>query len=287
MLSWFYWNPSKDIFTLPIIDRPVAWYGFFFLLGFLISYYIIIPIFSRYLEENTNMAPSEIPKTSRSIVDKLCWFVVIGTILGARLGAVFFYDWDYFKEHPLEIFKIWNPGLASHGGVTGVFISLCLFTFYIKKKIPSITLLSLMDAVAIPSALVAAFIRLGNFVNQEILGVQTQVPWGVVFGNPADGSRPVPRHPVQLYESFCYLVTFFVLYWIWKKGISKIGTGFISGMMFIMIFGTRFIIEYWKETQMAVVDQSFLQMGQLLSIPFIVIGICLILYKKNLIKNFS
>ncbi len=155
------------------------------------------------------------------LTDRLCWFVVAGTIIGARLGDVFFYNWSHFRHHPLEIFKIWHGGLASHGGVLGVVLALYLYLKYIQKWIPQLTFLTLLDFVAIPSALVACFIRLGNFMNQEILGIPTDLPWGVVFGHPAENVPPFPRHPVQLYEAGAYLITFFVLWNYGKISICK------------------------------------------------------------------
>jgi phosphatidylglycerol---prolipoprotein diacylglyceryl transferase len=126
--------------------------------------------------------------------------------------------------------------------------------------------------VAIPTAFVACCIRIGNFFNQEILGTITSVPWAVVFGDPFDGSTPAPRHPVQLYEAICYLLTCFILLALWKLKRNKLRPGALVGLFFILIFGSRFIIEFWKQPQGMMIDESYLQTGQYLSIPFIVAG---------------
>lgn len=221
-------------------------------------------------------------QTAYVLTDRLCWFVVLGTIIGARLGTVFFYDWDYFYEHPLNILKIWHGGLASHGGVIGVVIALFLYLKYIQRWVPQLTFLQLLDYVAVPSALVSGFIRLGNFVNQEILGTPTALPWGVIFGHPADGSMPTPLHPIQLYEAAAYFLTFLILLKLWKKQQPHERPGSLVGWLFVLIFGSRFVLEFWKSTQESLLDSTFfLQMGQLLSIPFILLGAFLIWYSKR------
>ncbi|WP_068466519.1 prolipoprotein diacylglyceryl transferase [Candidatus Protochlamydia phocaeensis] len=359
-LAWLYWNPPREAFTVPFIDRPVVWYGILFVTGFILGYFIINPILARFLRqskhiseidviswplllnhlcssssntlirrlmqqlpsqacrqlEQSDSAPADntlkaailqsinqvlqdeqiqredleqaLPgalatakQTSYFLADRLCWFIVTGTLVGARLGAVFFYDWPYFKEHPLEIIQVWRGGLASHGGVAGVMLSLYLYILYIRRWVPSLTFLKLLDFVAIPSALAACFIRLGNFMNQEILGTPTTLPWAVVFGHPADGSLPTPRHPVQIYEALVYLATFFLLYGLWKKKGDQLGTGFFVGSLFVLIFSSRFILEFWKSTQESIIQQSTLQMGQWLSIPFVIGGLALILWSRR------
>lgn len=221
----------------------------------------------------SSLAPPS--QTAYYLIDRLCWFAVVGTIIGARLGAVFFYDWPYFREHPIEIFKVWHGGLASHGGFLGVIISLFLYLKFIHRWIPQLSFLRLLDYVAIPTMIVCFFIRLGNFVNQEILGTPTTMPWGIIFGNPDNGSLPIPRHPVQLYEGLVYLSIFFILWTLWKKGLDQ-RPGALIGLTFLLGFGSRFILEFWKSTQESILDVSFLQMGQFLSIPFILIGAILV-----------
>lgn len=215
-------------------------------------------------------------QTAYFLGDRLCWFVITGTVIGARLGEVFFYNWPYYSAHPMEILKTWEGGLASHGGVLGVIIALFLYWKYIQQWLPELTFLRLLDFVAVPSALAATFIRLGNFMNQEILGTPTSMPWGVLFGHPEGGAVQVVRHPVQLYEAFAYLVTFFILWRNEKKEINSPQTGGTIGLLFILIFGSRFILEFWKAFQASSLGSlPFLQMGQLLSLPFILVGFLL------------
>lgn len=292
LLAWFYWDPPLEAFTLPFVNHPVVWYGILFVAGFVLAYFMINPIFVRFL---TQYPPSSYAKLEQIfgkekispkqmayvLTDRLCWFVMIGTIVGARLGAVFFYDWPYFRENPLEIFKIWHGGLASHGGTLGVLITLYLYTLYIQRWVPHLTFLRLLDCAAVPTALVACFIRLGNFMNQEILGTPTTMPWGVVFGHPADRSPPMPRHPVQLYEASAYLISFFVLWYLWKKQKKNEQPGFLVGLLFILIFSSRFILEFWKSTQSSMLNLPFLEIGQILSIPFIFLGILLFYRSKK------
>lgn len=275
--SWLHWNPPKFIFTVPLLDRPIAWYGVLFIFGFFLGYLVFLPILTDLLKKTKTASSVDVS----FIADRLLWFIVLGTIIGARIGHVLFYDWAIFREHPTEIFKIWNGGLASHGGTIGVFIALFFFTKYIKKWVPGLTFLCLMDCVVIPTALAVSFIRLGNFVNQEILGIPSTVPWAIIFENPADGNAVVPRHPVQLYEAFCYFVTFVIMYGMWKKGVAKIGSGLMSGMLFVLIFSSRFVIEFWKESQSSILDTHYLQAGQWLSIPFILFGFYLIFHSKT------
>lgn len=217
-------------------------------------------------------------QTAYLLTDRLCWFAVVGTVIGARLGDVFFYNWAYFREHPMEILKIWNGGLASHGGVLGVMIAIYAYTKIIQRSIPQLSFLDLLDCVCVPTALVACFIRLGNFMNQEIIGTPTNLPWGVVFGHPADNVSAVPRHPVQFYEAIAYFLTFIILRQMWKKQPPNPKPGALVGMMFILIFGSRFILEFWKSTQeSSLIDTNLLQVGQILSIPFILLGFVLFL----------
>lgn len=231
------------------------------------------------------MFPNSIGTTKEmatQVTEQLTWFVVIGTVVGARLGNVFFYDWPRYKNNLIEIFKVWNGGLASHGGVIGIMLAIIAFRYFTKKKYPELTVLTVLDSICIPGTLVGVFIRIGNFVNQEILGPPTSAPWAVVFGNPADRSAPVPRHPTQIYEAFAYLLCFGALYWIWKQRSDRLKPGFMVGLFFIMIFSCRFLIEFLKVPMSMMIDESFLQTGQLLSIPFILLGIAFILFGERI-----
>lgn len=288
-MAWLYWDPGEppvEAFTIPFIDRPVMWYGICFVLGFIFGYFIFLPIFRQYLSRNSQMSPAtNIRELSIILVDRLTWFIVIGTIVGARLGHVLFYDFPYYSNHPSEILKIWEGGLASHGGTLGVIIGIFLFLRWHRKQLPGLSFVSLIDMLVIPTALVVCCIRIGNFVNQEILGYPSSVPWAIIFGHPADRSLPVPRHPVQLYEAASYLAIFIVLYFLWKFRGQSLKVGTLSGLFFCLVFGSRFLIDFFKLPQSHLIDETFLQMGQYLSIPFIILGIFLLIVPGRFLQN--
>jgi phosphatidylglycerol:prolipoprotein diacylglycerol transferase len=267
--AWLYWNPERIAFTVPFIERPVAWYGICFVFGFMVGYCLLIPMFQRRLQIKY---PATARELSFALVDRLTWFVVGGTLVGARLGHVFFYEWPYYQTHPSEIYKIWNGGLASHGGAIGILLALFIYQRTIRKQFPELSFLALLDMLVVPTAFGAFCIRFGNFVNQEIIGVETTVPWAIVFGDPADGSAALARHPVQLYEAFVYLASFGMLYYLWKTKSDQWDLGALSGLFFMLIFIPRFFIEFLKLPQSLMMQDSFLQMGQYLSLPFILLG---------------
>ncbi len=287
-MAWLYWDPHRDLFNIPYINRPIGWYGFLFVVGIIFSYWIVLSIMrSLLLERHSFKAGEDLKVMALSLTDRLTWFVVIGIIIGARLGHVFFYDWPYFKNHPGEIFDVSEgglAGLASHGAAIGILLAIILYRLTIKKKYPELTFWTVVDTVAVPAALAGAFIRLGNFFNQEILGTPSQMPWAVVFGHPADRSVPEPRHPVQLYEALAYLIIFFIIFSVWKKTKVHWKPGFISGLFLILVFSARFFIEFLKTSQSLVIDESGIQMGQYLSLPFICAGF-LLLWWSNKSKN--
>ncbi len=279
IIAWLHWNPHRTAFTLPYFNLPIAWYGVLFAGGFVAGYFILIPIIQRYLQGcRPKLSPQELNTISLSFIDRLTWFIIIGTVIGARLGHVFFYDWSYYSQHPIEIIMIRNGGLASHGGTLGIMIGLSLFLYMNRKKFPEFNFVALLDALVIPTAFVAFCIRIGNFINQEVLGTATTVPWAIIFDNPADRSLLTPRHPAQLYEAIVYLITFVFLGLLWRqnKDRYKVGTGVLSGLFFILVFGSRFFIEFLKEHQAVGIDESFLQVGQYLSIPFILLAFALL-----------
>lgn len=261
-----YWNPDPDLFVIPYFNHPIKWYGLFFVIGFLFGY--------KYVQKDLKSYTDD-PK---AMIDKLIWYILAGTILGARLGHILFYEPISYLKNPLEIFMIWKGGLASHGGTVGVFIALALFVYFNKKEYPKLTFIRLLDIIAVPTALVAFFIRLGNFFNQEIIGTETNLPWGVIFGNPFDGSAIVPRHPTQLYEGLCYLAIFFFLLWYKRQNPAP---GKIIGWFFVLVFTSRFFLEYTKEVQPSPYNLEYLQVGQWLSIPIIALGVYFILRAKR------
>jgi prolipoprotein diacylglyceryl transferase len=215
---------------------------------------------------------------SQALADRLILYIMMGSIVGARLGHVFFYDWPRYSGHWIDIFKVWEGGLASHGGTIGAILALAFFRWQIGKQYPALSFLVLLDLICIPTAVTACFIRIGNFVNQEILGTVTDMPWAVVFGHPADGSFPMSRHPVQLYEAAAYLATFAFLFTLWRFKGKSLPAGFISGLFFILVFGSRLILENYKEPQSLLIDESYWMMGQYLSVPFILMGTLLLTY---------
>jgi len=243
-------------------------YGLLFVTGLIIGYFVIRKMFRR---ENI----------SDELLDKLVLYVVIATIVGARLGHVFFYDWADYRTNPAEIFKIWKGGLASHGGAIALVITLWLYSKYVIKK----NSLWIFDRIAAPIAIAGTFIRLGNLVNSEIVGYPTDVPWAFEFVHYFDGTHfdPTPRHPTQLYEALMYFIIFVILirmYWkyqAWKK------TGLIFSVFLILLFGGRFLVEFLKVGQSAYDDSLAINMGQRLSIPFVLMGIALLIwsYKHN------
>lgn len=344
-IASIFWDPSREAFTVPYLNHPIAWYGLCFVIGFILAYYISIPLFNRSLRRIQSIGECDVldwqsllsqlkassillpahlreldptkphskaikqeiinaintaninrdqlaviyargiatvKETSCFLVDRLCWFAIAGTIIGARLGHVFFYDWDRYKHDLWSILKTWEGGLASHGGAIGVLIALYLYKLYINRWYPTFSFLELLDNVCIPTALVGFFIRIGNFINQEILGTPTTLPWGVVFGHPADGTTPTPRHPVQLYEGLAYLAIFALLSYLWKKGeTTQLKTGFLSGLCLTLLFSARFFLEFFKTHQDSFIETPYLQIGQYLSIPFILIGISLITFSNK------
>lgn len=284
-MAWLYWDPQKDLFTVPFINRPIAWYGLFFVLGIILSYMIVLYLMRTLLQERHRFNTlREVKATALSLTDRLTWFVVLGIIIGARLGHVFFYDWPYFKHHPIEILYVSEGGLASHGGAIGILLAIVLYRRLIYKKFPELTFWTIVDIVAVPTALAGACIRIGNFFNQEILGTPSEMPWAIIFGHPADRSMPSPRHPVQLYEAVAYLVIFFIIFSVWKWTKLRWKPGCITGLFFVLLFSTRFILEFFKASQSLLIDETHIQMGQYLSLPFILGGIILILY-SNSVKN--
>ena len=254
ILSYVHWNFNPDIFH--IFGHPVRWYGLMFAIGFVFGYKVVEKEF-KHEHENLKW------------LDSLLMYIVIGTIVGARLGHVFFYGWSYYSKHLLEIFFVWQGGLASHGGVIGLFIALLLFS----KKYTKRSVFWIIDRVVIPTAIVAMLIRLGNLFNSEIYGVQTSLPWGFIFER---NHELVPKHPTQLYEALAYLITYFVVNRMYWKTNAKSKTGLISGVFFIMVFTARFLIEFIKEDQEAFESAMRLNMGQWLSIPVVLGGIVLV-----------
>lgn len=261
-------------FSIPLLNRPILWYGFFFALGFFLAYFVLKSLLARHFKSKAHVT---------AIAERMTFYVVIGSVVGARLGDVIFYQrWADIVHDPLSIIKVWEGGLASHGGAVGIIIALWLCSKKLKKEFPSLSLIQLLDYSVIPTALAACFIRIGNFFNQEILGKPSDLPWAVLFGHPADGSPAVPRHPAQLYESAAYLAIFCLMWFLSKRAHLLQKPGKATGLFLILVFTFRFFIEFLKMEQSPNISPfSLFDMGQYLSIPFIALGLILYFRKKS------
>ena len=247
------WNVNPEL--IRIGNFAIRYYGVLFALGFVLGYFIMGNIF-----KTENIPPK--------LLETLTTFMVIGTVIGARLGHCLFYEPGYYLSHPVEILKIWEGGLASHGAAIGILVALYLFSRKAKK--PWIWIL---DRIAIVIALAGFCIRMGNLMNSEIYGVETSLPWGFIFER---NHETVPRHPTQIYEALSYLLIFGILYLVYRKKTTALKQGHLFGLFLILLFGTRFIIEVIKEPQVDFENSMTLNLGQLLSIPFIITGIAIL-----------
>jgi len=251
------WNPSPEIFHLG--NFAVRWYGLFFALGFVFGYLIMQKFF------NKEGVPIK-------LLDELTTYMIVGTVVGARLGHVFFYEPSWYLAHPIKILEVWEGGLASHGAAIGIPISLLIFS-YVRKK----PFLWVIDRIVIVTALAGFLIRMGNLMNSEIYGLPTTLPWGFEFvrsTSPSEGL--VPRHPTQIYEGLSYLAIFFLLLWYYYKKDGKPPQGFLFGLFLILMFGVRILIEFIKEPQVGFERGLTLNMGQMLSIPLVIAGFVLV-----------
>jgi len=272
ILSFITWNPSPEIFTIPGIDWPVRWYGLMWAFAFIASFYFMNKV---YRKEG---------RTDKDL-DTLTLYIIVGTILGARLGHCLFYGpWfdevlsngaviEGYLSHPLNMLKVYEGGLASHGGAIGIITAMIL---YCRKTRES--WLWLFDRLVIVVPLAATFIRFGNLINSEIIGKVTDVPWAFIFVQEDE----LPRHPAQLYEAIFCLFLFIFMYWFWKNKRNTVGPGFMFGLLCVLLFIERFVDEFFKENQSDFEGGLPINMGQILSIPFIIIGIVMIIrsYKK-------
>jgi len=269
MLSFITWTVDPVAFTIPVIDKEIRWYGILFALGFAVGCYLVS---KQWKNEKLNDA----------WYDKLFFYVIVSATVGARLGHCLFYNPGFYLAHPSEILKIWEGGLASHGGTLGIIIAV----YFFSKNVTHTGMLWTFDRLVVPVGFVAAFIRMGNLMNHEIYGHETTVPWAFRFiTNLNDwehkGALPLfspPSHPTQIYEATCYVLTALLCMWLyWKKDAYKT-RGLIFGVFLIGIFLTRFCIEYIKNNQESFEEGWIFNMGQILSIPFILAG-CWFVYK--------
>ena len=268
----FLWAPDPVAISLGSFN--VYYYSLMFVIAFASGLYLMKFMYKK-------------EKISLEYLDPLLMYMVVGTLVGARLGEVFFYNWDYFQNNLLEIIlpvKIteegWEfvgfRGLASHGAVVGILSALYLYT----KKYKYASMLWLLDRVAITVAFGGIFIRIGNFFNSEIVGKYTGSGFGVVFKN---NGETLPRHPVQLYESLGYFIVFIILFLIYKNTQKRNQKGFLIGAFFSLLFSVRFIAEFVKESQGGFGESlGYFSTGQWLSLPLIVLGLAvMVLSYKN------
>lgn len=260
LLLYILWNPPVEAFHIGSLS--IRWYSLCWLFGLLACYLIVQKLYKRQ-------------NIKEELFEPLFFYCFFGILIGARLGHCLFYEPGYYLMHLLEMILPMRhtlngwiftgyEGLASHGGTLGLMIALWL---YVRKT--KINLMRILDNIAIATPICAFFIRMGNLMNSEIIGDPTEVPWAFIF----ERVDMVPRHPGQLYEALCYLLIFVVGIALYKKKANRIGSGFFFGFCLTTIFTARFLLEFTKEVQEAFEANMLLNMGQLLSIPFVVLGL--------------
>ncbi len=271
IINYIHWNIDPEIIN--IFGISLRYYGCLFVGGLMLCIYMLNWIF-----RNENISPDNL--------EKLSIYGMVGIFAGARLGHCLFYEPSYYFNHPLEIILPIQPtadggykfsgfqGLASHGGVLGLLIALYLYSRKTKHA-----MIDTIDLISVVAGISFGFIRLGNFMNSEIIGITTTKPWGVIFERVDN----IPRHPAQLYEAISYFIIFTVMIILYKKMRERLKNGFFFGLGSVLFFTARFLIEFVKEDQVGFEDGMTFNMGQLLSIPFIVLGIGFIIY--GLIKT--
>lgn len=255
VLASINWNVDPEIFRIGPV--AVRYYGVLWALAFYLGYII----FNQFVKRE---------KLPQGFLDSLVMYAAVGTIIGARLGHCLFYQPDYYLKHPIDIIKIWEGGLASHGAAIGILIAMYLFAR--KQKM---SMVYVLDRVVITVAIGGALIRIGNLMNSEIYGVQTSLPWGFVFER---NNEIFPKHPTQLYEALAYVLIFLICYYVYARNDSKPRRGFIFGLFMVLLFTARFLIEYVKEPQVEFEVGMKLNMGQMLSIPFIIAGVVFVIF---------
>ncbi len=268
----FTWDPSEGI---DLGFFMIRYYSLMFVIAFVLGWYIMKKIYSR-------------EGLSQEKLDSLFIYMVVAILLGARLGHVIFYQPELFTQDPLSIllpirtvptFKFTGfQGLASHGAAIAVIIAM----YYYSKKVLQKPILWILDRVVIPVASGAIFVRIGNFINSEIIGKPTTGDFGVIFKQLGED---FPRHPAQLYESFCYVFVFLILWFVYWKTDKRKQLGFLFGLFLVLLWTVRFFVEFMKEAQVDERADWLLNTGQLLSIPFIIIGIYFIVASKKRISK--
>jgi len=264
-LSSITWNVDPVIFYIK--HWGIRWYGLLLAIGFLLSY---IVLGKTMLKEGFQ----------QKIIDKFSIYIIVGTIIGLRLGHCLFYEPEFYLSKPIEFFKVWKGGLASHGGALGILIAIFIFS-----KLSKLSYLGMLDKVVMIVPLAGGMVRLGNLMNHEIYGHSTNLPWGFKFiinleGHFLKGEEVIysqVSHPTQIYEALFYFIMFVSLYFVYKKFHENWKNGTFLGIFLIILFGFRFFIEFIKENQSSFEDNMIIDMGQLLSIPFVILGISLVI----------
>lgn len=270
MISYIIWDVNPEIFTIPemlgVGPFPVRWYGLLFAAGFLIGQQIMIHVFK---------------KEGKSLedIDALTLYMVISTVVGARVGHFLFYEPEVLFKNPLEVILPPYAGLASHGAIIGIVTGLYLYSR--SRKATGQTFLWVADRMVITVALAGSFIRFGNLMNSEIVGRPTDVPWGFIFMKNTEFLQ-IPRHPAQLYESISCFILFFILLGLWNKYKASTPRGLLVGTFFVWVFTLRFLYEFLKENQEAFEANYALNMGQILSIPAVLLGIYFIIQSRKI-----
>jgi len=257
-MEYFIWNIDPNIFTFGALQ--LRWYGLLFVGSFFLGLMLLQWVYKR---ENRDPA----------VLDNLLLYIMGGAVIGARLMHCLAYEPEFYLSQPLEILKVWKGGLASHGGLLGVLIALYIFAKKYKEDY-----VWLLSRVTMPGALTAAFVRFGNLFNSEILGLPTDKPWAIIF----ERIDMIPRHPVQLYEAFSYLTLLLILVIVYRKVTPIFATKILPGIFFTFMFIMRFLLEYTKTRQADYTTSLPFTTGQMLSIPFILLGIIWIIWA---IKN--
>lgn len=258
-----HWNVDPEI--LKIGPLAVRYYSLAFVIGFFLG------------EKYTFSITSKKFNWTEKQMSACLFYLLAGTFIGARLGHVLFYSPDYYLSNPLEIIQVWKGGLASHGGYAGVLIAIWLYI----KKYKNITFLALMDILAAPCLFTGGLIRIGNLMNSEILGHRTDVPWAFIF----ERIDLIPRHPSQIYEFLGYFSISIILYVLYKKFGDTWAKGRILGFAMWISFAFRIFVESFKENQVQFENDMFINMGQALSIPFIIIGLIMAFNIGNRLKK--
>ena len=290
LLNYITWNVDPVLIHLGSLQ--IRWYGLLWALGFFIGYFVMKRIYKKERMTDDSM-------------DKLLIYMLVSTIIGARLGHCLFYEPQEYLAHPLDILKVWEGGLASHGGAIGILVGLWLYVRnYNKSKkekdnLQKINYIWILDRIVVAVCLVGALIRLGNVMNHEIYGTPTSLPWGFVFlrgaeqfcgtfdnytpcfawNAPCPSSEWLPCHPTGLYEAFFCLVAMGILLWMYyKRDLGHKQPGLMFGTFLVIIFGSRICIEFLKNVQVDFERNMVFDMGQWLSVPFVIIGIGMIVW---------